>query len=133
MSGLSDEEVVELRSSTRTTSIATVSSAADADSFRFSLRRLYAAITDLAKEASSFDAHAKDLAERLREHVRWWKWPTKLLLWWQIRTVNTKYKYIERAFLYPEGLDGRPWFKHVVFAPGLWTGYAGGELPFLSR
>lgn len=27
------------------------------------------------------------------------------------------------------GLDDRPWFKHVVFAPGKWTGYAGATFP----
>jgi N-acetylated-alpha-linked acidic dipeptidase len=31
--------------------------------------------------------------------------------------------------LYTEGLDGRSWFKHVVFAPGKWTGYAGATFP----
>ena len=27
--------------------------------------------------------------------------------------------------MFPDGLDGRSWFKHVVFAPGKWTGYSG--------
>lgn len=49
------------------------------------------------------------------------------------RTTNTKYKLLERQFLYPHGLDSRPWFKHVVFAPGLWTGYAGETYPGLSE
>ena len=39
--------------------------------------------------------------------------------------MNGKYKVLERKFLYTKGLDGRLWFKHVIFAPGLWTGYAG--------
>ncbi|KAH0089589.1 hypothetical protein KCU66_g17821, partial [Aureobasidium melanogenum] len=38
---------------------------------------------------------------------------------------------LERAFLFPKGLDGRSWFKHVVFAPGKWTGYAGDTYPGL--
>ena len=33
--------------------------------------------------------------------------------------------------MHKEGLDGRSWFKHVVFAPGLWTGYAGATFPGL--
>ncbi len=33
---------------------------------------------------------------------------------------------VERAFLLDEGLPGRPWFKHAVYAPGLTTGYAAG-------
>ena len=29
----------------------------------------------------------------------------------------------------PEGLPGRPWFKHSIFAPGTYTGYASVPLP----
>ncbi|GAB7365116.1 hypothetical protein MBLNU230_g6206t1 [Neophaeotheca triangularis] len=46
-----------------------------------------------------------------------------------VRNVNIKYKFLEREFLYQPGLDSRPWFKHVVFAPGLWTGYSGATFP----
>lgn len=45
------------------------------------------------------------------------------------RQINTKYKLLERKFLHAPGLDGRSWFKHVVFAPGRWTGYAGATFP----
>ena len=38
---------------------------------------------------------------------------------------------LERQFLFPGGLDNRTWFKHVVFAPGRWTGYAGATYPGL--
>jgi len=40
---------------------------------------------------------------------------------------------LERQFLYEKGLDQRSWFKHVVFAPGLWTGYAGAVFPGLTE
>lgn len=46
-----------------------------------------------------------------------------------VRKLNTAYKSLERNLLYQPGLDSRPWFKHVVFAPGLWTGYAGATFP----
>jgi N-acetylated-alpha-linked acidic dipeptidase len=36
---------------------------------------------------------------------------------------------VERAFLLKEGLPGRPWFKHAIFAPGVTTGYASWPLP----
>jgi N-acetylated-alpha-linked acidic dipeptidase len=61
--------------------------------------------------------------------IPWWKWWEKVKLFYAVRQVNTKYKLLERRFLYPEGLDGRPWFKHVVFAPGKWTGYSGATFP----
>ncbi len=35
----------------------------------------------------------------------------------------------EQAFLLPEGLPGRPWFRHAIFAPGTYTGYASVPLP----
>lgn len=43
--------------------------------------------------------------------------------------VNTRLGQVERAFLNPEGLPGRKWFRHVLQAPGLYTGYAPKTLP----
>lgn len=36
-----------------------------------------------------------------------------------------KYQMLDRVFLYEKGLDDRNVFKHVVYAPGRWTGYSG--------
>ena len=135
---LDDEAYFELRGSTRksnpttlTTTAAT--SSASAESFRLSLKRLHKTIAKLTARAVELDEQADRLTEKLKGHIPWWNWPARLRLGWAIRKVNTKYKYLERAFLFEQGLDGRPWFKHVVFAPGLWTGYAGGKSFFLSR
>lgn len=81
--------------------------------------------------AKQFDAHAARLNSQLGEHVPWYQWWKKVRLFFQVRAANDKYKGIERAFLYQPGLDGREWFKHVVFAPGLWTGYSGATYPGL--
>jgi N-acetylated-alpha-linked acidic dipeptidase len=35
----------------------------------------------------------------------------------------------ERALTKPEGLKGRPWFIHEIYAPGLYTGYGVMTLP----
>ncbi len=35
----------------------------------------------------------------------------------------------ERALTKPEGLKGRPWFIHEIYAPGLYTGYGVKTLP----
>ncbi|KAF1833853.1 Zn-dependent exopeptidase [Decorospora gaudefroyi] len=77
------------------------------------------------------DGTAVDLAEQYTHicDIPWWQPWKRAQLYLAIRNVNTKYKYLERKFLYPDGLDGRPWFKHVVFAPGKWTGYAGATFP----
>ena len=79
------------------------------------------------------DTKYKKLAEQASKKIPWWKLVTKLKLLHEIRFTNTKYKKIERAFLYQSGLDGRPWFKHVIFAPGVWTGYAGAVFPGLDE
>jgi N-acetylated-alpha-linked acidic dipeptidase len=35
----------------------------------------------------------------------------------------------ERALLLPDGLPGRPWYRHQLYAPGLYTGYGVKTLP----
>ena len=35
----------------------------------------------------------------------------------------------ERRLTRPEGLSGRPWFQHQIYAPGLYTGYDVKTLP----
>lgn len=105
----------------------------DVAAFRRSLTKLHEAITGLLVEARKLDAKRAELQVEVADEIPWWNWPKKLRLSFEVRKVNTKYKYLERDFLYPEGLDGRSWFKHVVFAPGLWTGYSGGESSSPSR
>ena len=36
---------------------------------------------------------------------------------------------LEQTLTNPKGLPGRDWFKHMVYAPGLKTGYAVKTLP----
>jgi N-acetylated-alpha-linked acidic dipeptidase len=43
--------------------------------------------------------------------------------------INRALARVEQALLNPEGLAGRPWYKHTVFAPGTYTGYAPVLLP----
>ncbi|KAJ5811889.1 Peptidase M28 [Penicillium riverlandense] len=97
----------------------------------FDFADLEFAILNFHEYARQFDEYTADLVERLGEHVPWYKWWKKVHLLFQIRAANDKYKGLERAFLYQPGLDGRNWFKHVVFAPGIWTGYSGTTYPGL--
>lgn len=39
----------------------------------------------------------------------------------------------ERAMLNPQGLPNRPWFKHVIYAPGQYTGYAAVVIPGINE
>jgi N-acetylated-alpha-linked acidic dipeptidase len=43
--------------------------------------------------------------------------------------VNRALVQVEQALLVPEGLTGRPWYKHAIFAPGSYTGYSAVVLP----
>ena len=46
-----------------------------------------------------------------------------------IARINRSLVRQERALTQPQGLPGRPWFRHQVYAPGLVTGYAVQFLP----
>lgn len=43
--------------------------------------------------------------------------------------ISDRLSQVERAFLNPQGLPGRPWFKHQLIGPGLTTGYAPWPYP----
>src|SRR4029077_20275026 len=43
--------------------------------------------------------------------------------------LNTILMYSERSLTRKEGLPGRPWFTHQIYAPGIYTGYAAKTLP----
>ena len=85
------------------------------------------AIQAFKASAQVLDKHAAELQEKLSSPEL--TTSQKKSLYAKIHAVNSEYKLLERKFLYQPGLDGRNWFKHVVFAPGLWTGYAGATFP----
>jgi N-acetylated-alpha-linked acidic dipeptidase len=47
--------------------------------------------------------------------------------------LNDALVQVERAFLIPPGLPGRPWFRHSLYAPGLTTGYASWPFPGVAQ
>jgi N-acetylated-alpha-linked acidic dipeptidase len=49
------------------------------------------------------------------------------------RRVNDVLIQVERAFLDAKGLPNRPWFRHMLIAPGLTTGYAPWPFPALQQ
>ena len=46
-----------------------------------------------------------------------------------LREANTKLILVERALTLKDGLPGRPWYEHQIYAPGLYTGYGVKTLP----
>jgi N-acetylated-alpha-linked acidic dipeptidase len=47
----------------------------------------------------------------------------------KLAKVNEIVARAERALLLPDGLPGRPWYRHQIYAPGLYTGYGAKTLP----
>lgn len=47
--------------------------------------------------------------------------------------LNRALRQAESAFLLPDGLPNRPWFKHAIYAPGEYTGYAAVVLPGVNE
>jgi N-acetylated-alpha-linked acidic dipeptidase len=45
------------------------------------------------------------------------------------RSVNTRLIQAERALTSTEGLKGRPWYVHMMYAPGFYTGYGVKTIP----
>jgi N-acetylated-alpha-linked acidic dipeptidase len=50
-----------------------------------------------------------------------------------IQKLNSLLMLTERALTKKEGLPGRPWFTHQIYAPGIYTGYAAKALPSIRE
>ncbi|GAO13457.1 hypothetical protein UVI_02016570 [Ustilaginoidea virens] len=107
--------------------------AGSADAFEESLRNIRRSLSGLRAKAAGLDQRAAWANHKLEQGIPWWNLAGKIKLWITVAKVNIQYKYLERHFLFEGGLDNRSWFKHVVFAPGLWTGYAGDVYPGLME
>ena len=49
------------------------------------------------------------------------------------REINRALAGVEQALLSPDGLAGRPWYKHTIYAPGSYSGYAAEIMPGISE
>jgi N-acetylated-alpha-linked acidic dipeptidase len=47
----------------------------------------------------------------------------------KLATLNQQLMQMERALSLEAGLPGRPWYKHMIYAPGFYTGYGVKTLP----
>ena len=90
------------------------------DTFSIDWQPLLEQAHDMEKIGDEISAGTVNLLEKSLE-------PAK------VRRINALFRQAERAFLLEEGLPGRPWFRHVIYAPGLYTGYASKPLPGLSQ
>jgi N-acetylated-alpha-linked acidic dipeptidase len=51
----------------------------------------------------------------------------------RLRRINDALINTERALTDARGLRGRPWYRHQIYAPGYYTGYAAQPLPDLRQ
>jgi N-acetylated-alpha-linked acidic dipeptidase len=47
--------------------------------------------------------------------------------------LNAELREAENALLNPDGLPKRPWYKHTIYAPGEYTGYAAVVIPGVNE
>jgi N-acetylated-alpha-linked acidic dipeptidase len=50
-----------------------------------------------------------------------------------LKTLNLALRRAESALLSPAGLPNRPWYRHTIFAPGEFTGYAAVVIPGVNE
>jgi N-acetylated-alpha-linked acidic dipeptidase len=50
-----------------------------------------------------------------------------------LASFNTQLRAVEGDFLSEPGLPNRPWFKHTIYAPGEYTGYAAVVIPGVNE
>ena len=62
---------------------------------------------------------------KIREHQR--------KLSGDLAKLNQTLREAERALLIPGGLPNRPWFRHSIYAPGQYTGYAAVVIPGVNE
>lgn len=86
------------------------------DALRIFQERALAAVDERDKLQARLNGKTKSIWERIGLVSR-------------LKLINAKFNFLERIFLHSDGLHGRPWFKHIMFASGRFTGYAGQSLP----
>lgn len=86
----------------------------------------------LELKTAEFDDYLWELVD-MYDHwdsLTYWQ---RIKLYFKTKGANSVLQYFERHFLDHKGLNNRPWFKHVVYASGRYTGYKGQELPGLAE
>ena len=89
--------------------------AAEANTPHIELAALEDAVDRLKAAASAYDSAYADKGGKLDQARR-----VKL---------NAQLRDIDQLLLDERGLPGRPWYKHMIYAPGRFTGYGAKTLP----
>jgi N-acetylated-alpha-linked acidic dipeptidase len=81
-------------------------------------KAMNAAIEDFSKEAAQVDRNRQEALASIRDEGNESK----------LKRINDALIAAERAFTDPRGLRSRAWYKHEIYAPGIYTGYAAQPL-----
>jgi N-acetylated-alpha-linked acidic dipeptidase len=76
-----------------------------------------------ARAARGFSLAAARLSQQITKAAAGGLSPARL------NDLNFELLQLERSFLLDRGLPGRPWFRHALYAPGVYTGYTVEILP----
>ncbi|KAI9316345.1 hypothetical protein BX666DRAFT_2019438 [Dichotomocladium elegans] len=93
---------------------------------------LVRAAKKLHKRARKFAKHQEELSEALQSYVDYddTVLPPDMIA--SLNVTNQRAMYFERGFTSVEGLKGREWFKHIIYAPHMQTGYASQFFPAVA-
>jgi len=81
----------------------------------FDEKGMTAAVEDFASEAARLEKSRQETISKGADTAR-------------MKRINEALIAGERAFIDPSGLRGRVWYKHQIYAPGVYTGYAAQPL-----
>jgi N-acetylated-alpha-linked acidic dipeptidase len=81
----------------------------------FDEKGMTAAVEDFASEAARLEKSRQEAISKGADSAR-------------LKRINEALIAGERAFIDPTGLLGRVWYKHQIYAPGVYTGYAAQPL-----
>lgn len=86
-----------------------------------------------AKDLPSEFFAARKAAEGLRDKAKEYQARSSEILKsasiYEANVMNQNFLRVEQSFIDREGLKGRNWFRNLLYAPGLYAGYASSTLP----
>ena len=98
----------------------------------FDAKALLDAAKELGEEAARLNARRRELIEEI-ERTRARADDSHPRAVARLRKLNDAIIAAERALTDSRGLRGRPWYRHQIYAPGFYTGYAAQPLPDLRQ
>jgi N-acetylated-alpha-linked acidic dipeptidase len=98
----------------------------------FDAKALEEAIEELEEEAERIDKRRRETMQEVeRSRVQANDSHPRAVA--RLRRINDALVEAERALTDEQGLRGRAWYKHQIYAPGYYTGYAAQPLPDLLQ